>query len=33
MSYQLQMHVKVHDWLSGLRGTEPEVARLVVRAR
>lgn len=32
MSYQLQMHAKVHDWLTGLRGTEPEVARLVGEA-
>ena len=32
MSYQLQMHTKVRDWLTGLRGTEPEVARLVGEA-
>jgi phage shock protein A len=32
MSYQLQMHTKIHDWLTGLRGTEPEVARLVGEA-
>ena len=32
MSYQLQMHAKVHDWLTGLRGAEPEVARLVGEA-
>jgi phage shock protein A len=32
MSYQLQMHTKVHDWLTGLRDTEPEVARLVGEA-
>ena len=32
MSYQLQMHTKIHDWLTGLRGSEPEVARLVGEA-
>jgi phage shock protein A len=32
MSYQLQMHTKVRDWLTGLRGTEPEAARLVGEA-
>jgi phage shock protein A len=32
MSYRLRMHAKVHDWLTGLRGTEPEVARLVGEA-
>jgi phage shock protein A len=32
MSFQLQMHTKVHDWLTELRGTEPEVARLVGEA-
>jgi hypothetical protein len=32
MSYELQMHTKIHDWLTGLRGTEPEVARLVGEA-
>jgi phage shock protein A len=32
MSYRLQMHAKVRDWLTGLRGTEPEVARLVGEA-
>jgi phage shock protein A len=32
MSYRLQMHAKVHDWLTGLRDTEPEVARLVGEA-
>jgi len=32
MSYQLQMHTKIHDWLTGLRVTEPEVARLVGEA-
>jgi len=32
MGYQLQMHAKIHDWLTELRGTEPEVARLVGEA-
>jgi phage shock protein A len=32
MSYRLRMHTKIHDWLTGLRGTEPEVARLVGEA-
>ncbi|MGD0067140.1 MAG: PspA/IM30 family protein [Streptosporangiaceae bacterium] len=32
MSYRLQMHTKIHDWLTGLRVTEPHVARLVGEA-
>jgi len=32
MGYQLRMHHEVRDWLKGLRGTEPEVARLVGEA-
>ena len=32
MSYQLQIHTEIHDWLTELRGTEPEVARLVGEA-
>src|ERR1700685_1471583 len=32
MSYRLRMHTKIHDWLTGLRGTEPEAARLVGEA-
>jgi PspA/IM30 family/Helix-turn-helix domain len=29
MGYQLRMHNEIRDWLTGLRGTEPELARLV----
>jgi DNA-binding XRE family transcriptional regulator len=32
MGYQLWMHDKIGEWLSGLRDTEPEVARLVGEA-
>jgi phage shock protein A len=32
MSYELRMHTEIHGWLTELRGTEPEVARLVGEA-
>ena len=32
MGYQLRMHREISDWLAGLRGTEPELARLVGEA-
>ena len=32
MGYRLRMHSEVRDWLSDLRGTEPELARLVGEA-
>ena len=32
MGYQIRMHHEIHDWLTGLRGTEPELARLVGEA-
>jgi len=32
MGYQLRMHHEVRYWLKGLRGTEPELARLVGEA-
>lgn len=32
MSYRLRVHSQVRDWLTGLRGTEPELARLVAEA-
>jgi PspA/IM30 family/Helix-turn-helix domain len=32
MGYQLRMHTKIRAWLTGLRGTEPELARLVGEA-
>jgi|SRR5450631_1361693 hypothetical protein len=32
MGYQLRMHNEIRDWLAGLRGTEPELARLVGEA-
>ncbi len=32
MSYQLKLHTTIHDWLTGLRVTEPEVARLAGEA-
>jgi hypothetical protein len=32
MGYQLRMHNQIRDWLSDLRGTEPELARLVGEA-
>jgi DNA-binding XRE family transcriptional regulator len=32
MGYQLRMHNQVRDWLTDLRGTEPELARLVGEA-
>jgi PspA/IM30 family/Helix-turn-helix domain len=32
MSHQLRMHNEIRDWLTGLRGTEPELARLVGEA-
>ena len=32
MGYQLWMHQEIRDWLTGLRRTEPELARLVGEA-
>ena len=32
MGYQLRMHNDIRDWLTGLRATEPELARLVGEA-
>ena len=32
MGYRLRMHSEIRDWLSDLRGTEPELARLVGEA-
>ena len=32
MAYQLRMHNEIRDWLTDLRGTEPELARLVCEA-
>jgi DNA-binding XRE family transcriptional regulator len=32
MGYQLRMHDEIRAWLTGLRGTEPELARLVGEA-
>src|ERR1700685_1994078 len=32
MGYQLRMHREIRDWLTGLRGDEPELARLVGEA-
>ena len=32
MGYRIRMHHEIHDWLTGLRGTEPELARLVGEA-
>ena len=32
MGYQLRMHQEIRDWLTGLRRTEPELARLVGEA-
>src|SRR5229473_784319 len=32
MGYQLWMHTEIRDWLTDLRGTEPELARLVGEA-
>ena len=32
MGYQLRMHNEIRDWLTGLRGTQPELARLVCEA-
>jgi hypothetical protein len=32
MGYKLRMHSEIRDWLSDLRGTEPELARLVGEA-
>jgi PspA/IM30 family/Helix-turn-helix domain len=32
MGYQLRMHDQVRDWLTGLRDTEPDLARLVGEA-
>jgi phage shock protein A/DNA-binding XRE family transcriptional regulator len=32
MGYQLRMHREIRDWLTGLRRTEPELARLVGEA-
>src|ERR1039458_8792644 len=32
MGYQLRMHNEIRDWLTGIRGTEPELARLVGEA-
>ena len=32
MGYRLQMHHEIRDWLTGLRVTEPELARLVGEA-
>jgi DNA-binding XRE family transcriptional regulator len=32
MGYQLRMHHEIRDWLTGLRGSEPELARLVGEA-
>ena len=32
MGYQLRMHTEIRAWLTGLRGTEPELARLVGEA-
>jgi hypothetical protein len=32
MGYQLRMHNEIRAWLTGLRGTEPELARLVGEA-
>lgn len=32
MGYQLRVHHEIRDWLIGLRGTEPELARLVGEA-
>jgi phage shock protein A len=32
MGYRLRMHNRVRDWLIGLRGTEPELARMVGEA-
>ncbi len=32
MGYRLRMHHEIRDWLTGLRGSEPELARLVGEA-
>ena len=32
MAYQLRMHNEIRDWLTDLRGTQPELARLVCEA-
>jgi hypothetical protein len=32
MGYQLRMHSEIRDWITNLRGTEPELARLVGEA-
>ena len=32
MGYRLRMHDEIRDWLRDLRGTEPELARLVGEA-
>src|SRR6266496_20976 len=32
MGHQLRMHNEIHDWLTDLRGTEPELARLAGEA-
>jgi DNA-binding XRE family transcriptional regulator len=32
MGYRLRMHTEIRDWLTGLRGAEPELARLVGEA-
>jgi DNA-binding XRE family transcriptional regulator len=32
MGYRLRMHSEIRDWLNGLRGAEPELARLVGEA-
>ena len=32
MGYQPRMHQEIRDWLTGLRRTEPELARLVGEA-
>ena len=32
MVYKLRMHQEIRDWLTGLRSSEPELARLVGEA-
>ncbi len=32
MSYRLRMHNRVRNWLTDLRGTEPEAARVIGEA-